>query len=147
MSGQAAKDFDDLIKIHRDKVLACLTNPIVPAKWKKLESKYDLWRMHVDHAVRLVVNIQRGVAYVWRIIDRKDVYRILRNQNPGHALTGITIEEFLMKAGAKNTAKSDNGAAKPATNGNGTAGATPPRLRRLRPQATARATGQHLIPC
>lgn len=128
VSSHAAKDFDNLIKNHRDKVLECLTNPIVPGKWKKLESKHDLWRMHVDHAVRLVVNIQRGVAYVWRILDRKDVYRILRNQNPGHALTGITIEEFLMKAGAKSTRVGKDNGAKPAANGNGHGGglASPP---------------------
>lgn len=119
VSSHAAKDFDDLIKNHRDKVLECLTSPIDPGRWKKLESKHDLWRMRVDNAVRVVVNIQRGVAYVWRILDRKDVYRILRNQNPGHALTGITIEEFLMNTGAKSTRVGKDNGAKPAANGNG----------------------------
>lgn len=128
VSSHAAKDFDELIKNHRDKVLECLTSPIDPGRWKKLESKHDLWRMRVDNAVRVVVNIQRGVAYVWRILDRKDVYRVLRNQNPGHALTGITIEEFLMNAGAKSTRVGKDNGAKPAANGNGHGGglASPP---------------------
>lgn len=126
MSPRAAKDFDNLIKSHRDKVVKCLTTPIGTGKWKKLESKYDLWRMHVNHAVRLVVNVQRGVAYVWRILDRKDVYPTLDNQNPGLALTGITIEEFLMKSGAKQAAKHKNAAAKPEANGNGSGGGLAP---------------------
>lgn len=110
MSQKAAKDFAALNDCDRSRVLRCLSGAIRPEQWKKLAGyvRSEVWRVRVVRALRLIVNVQRGVAYVWRIVARKDAYRTADNLDPRLTLTGVPIEEFLM------TTAAEGAAAKPA---------------------------------
>lgn len=101
VSRQAAKDFDNLNSDQRQQVVRCLGSLSRREKWMKLRGTHDLWRVKAARGVRLVVNVQRGVAYVWRIDLRRDVYGSIWHQDSRVALTGITVEEFLEKSGLK----------------------------------------------
>ena len=106
---QAEEDFEGLIDRYKDAVVRCLAEPIRREKWLKLEGygNAKLWRVRVVRTLRLIVNVQHGVHYVWRIDDRKDVYPLLDHQDPRVPLTGITVEEFLMKAEETRIAKTN----------------------------------------
>jgi mRNA-degrading endonuclease RelE of RelBE toxin-antitoxin system len=101
----AERDFEELPQSRQKSVLEALANPFRPERIKRLGSKggTKLWRIEVPN-VRVVIASRphQHVDFVWRIEDRKDVYRVLDNLDPRIPFTGISIEEFVMKHDVKN---------------------------------------------
>jgi mRNA-degrading endonuclease RelE of RelBE toxin-antitoxin system len=108
---QAEKDFEGLILVKQQKVLRALEQPLRRDKTKKLDAHGDarLWRIRVDD-LRIVINARDGGEFIWRIADRKVVYRLVDNLDPRVPLSGINVEEFLMKNADKKAAPKMNGA-------------------------------------
>jgi mRNA-degrading endonuclease RelE of RelBE toxin-antitoxin system len=99
---RAEEDFEGLIPEKRRKVLRALERPIQGPRSRKLVAQGDarLWRVRVGD-LRIIINARDEGEYIWRIADRKAVYRLVGNLDPRSALCGDELESFLGRARAR----------------------------------------------